>query len=184
MQRRATCFIPQINKLDYQERLKKLDLPTLTYRQFRGSIIEIYKILHSLYDANCTNLLFELKEPNRRGYKFAVKTTWSKTSIRWIFFSLQIANLWNSLPENLVEAPNTDTFKNKFDRHCRERNLLFDVDIDYIIVIICTVCIAKAKEEIIFFKTKNILTFIYICRFYYLFYLLALLHCGFLQFEQ
>ena len=74
MQRRATCFIPQINKLDYQERLKKLDLPTLTYRRFRGSIIEIYKILHSLYDANCTNLLFELKEPKRRGYKFAVKT--------------------------------------------------------------------------------------------------------------
>ena len=52
VQRRATRFIPQIIKLDYQERLKKLDLPTLTYRRFRGSIIEIYKILHSLYDAN------------------------------------------------------------------------------------------------------------------------------------
>ena len=35
------------------------------------------------------------------------------------------------LTENVVEAPNTDTFKNRFDRHCRERNLLFDVDIDY-----------------------------------------------------
>ena len=107
-----------------------------------------------------------------------------KPALGEFFFSLQIANLWNSLAENVVEAPNTDTLKNKFDRHCRERNLLFDADIDYIIIIICTICIAKAKEEIIFFKTKNILTFIYICRFYYLFYLLALLHCGFLQFEQ
>ena len=35
------------------------------------------------------------------------------------------------LPVNVVEAPNTDTFKNRFDRHCREINLLFDVDIDY-----------------------------------------------------
>ena len=26
-------------------------------------------------------------------------------------FSLQIANLWNSLPENVVEAPSTDMFK-------------------------------------------------------------------------
>ena len=74
---------------------------------------------------------FELKESNTRGHKFAVKTKLSRTSIRRIFFSLQIANLWNSLPENVVEAPNTDTFKNRFDRHFRERNLLFDVVIDY-----------------------------------------------------
>ena len=74
---------------------------------------------------------FELKESNTRGHKFAVKTKLSRTSIRRIFFSLQIANLWNSLPENVVEAPNTDTFKNRFDRHFRERDLLFDVVIDY-----------------------------------------------------
>ena len=54
-----------------------------------------------------------------------------KPALGEFFFSLQIANLWNSLPENVVEAPNTDSFKNRFDRHCRERNLLFDVDIDY-----------------------------------------------------
>ena len=29
MQRRATRFIPEIIELDYQERLKKLNLPTL-----------------------------------------------------------------------------------------------------------------------------------------------------------
>ena len=131
MQRRATHFIPEINKLDYQERLDKLDLPTLAYRQFCGSIIETYKILHNLYDANCTNSLFELKESNTCGHKFEVKTKLSRTSIRQNFFSLQIANLWSSLPKNVVEAPNTDMFKNRFDRHCRERNLLFDVDIDY-----------------------------------------------------
>ena len=33
-------------------------------------------------------------------------------------------------PANVVEAPNTDTFKNSFEKD-RERNLLFDVDIDY-----------------------------------------------------
>ena len=40
MQRRATRFIPEINKLDYQERLEKLNLLTWTYTRFRGSIIE------------------------------------------------------------------------------------------------------------------------------------------------
>ena len=33
MQRRATRFIPEINKLEYQEeRLEKLNLPNLAYR--------------------------------------------------------------------------------------------------------------------------------------------------------
>ena len=74
MQRTVTHFIPEINKLDYQERLEKLNLPTLAYRQFCGSIIETYKIMHNLYDANCTNSLFELKESNTRRHMFAVKT--------------------------------------------------------------------------------------------------------------
>ena len=130
MQRRATRIIREINKLDYQERVEKLKHATLAYRQSCGSIIETCKILHNLYDTNCTNSLFELKESNKCGHKFAVKTKLSRTSIRQNVFSLRIANLWNSLPENVVEAPSTDTFKNRFDRHCRERNLFFDVDID------------------------------------------------------
>ena len=131
MQRRATLFIPEINKLHYQERLGKLDLPTLAYRRFCGSMMETFKILHNMYDANCTNALFELKESNTSGHKFAIKTKLKRTSIRRNCFSLQITNLWNSLRENVVEAPTTDTFKYRFDRYCRERNLLFDVDIDY-----------------------------------------------------
>ena len=55
-QRRATCFIPNINKLSYHERLEKLDLPTLSYRRFRGSMIETFKILHGYYDDNCVSL--------------------------------------------------------------------------------------------------------------------------------
>ena len=74
MQKRATRFIPEIIKLDYQERLENLNLPTLTYRWFRGSMVETYKILHNMYDANCTNSLFELKESNTCGNTFAAKT--------------------------------------------------------------------------------------------------------------
>ena len=67
VQRRAARFIPEIDKFDYQERLEKLDLPTLAYRQFCGSIIETYKILHNLYDANSTNSLFKCKESDTHG---------------------------------------------------------------------------------------------------------------------
>ena len=141
LQRRATRFLPEINKFDYHKRLEKLNLP-----QFPGSIIETYKILHNLYDADCTNSLFELKESNTRGHKFAVKTKLSRTSIRRDFFSLRKANLWNSLSENVAEAPNTDTFKNRFDRYCRKRNLLVDVDIDYINVYALSALLKSRKK--------------------------------------
>ena len=54
-QRRATQFILNINKLSYHERLEKVDLPTLIYRRFRGSMIETFKILHGYYGDNCVS---------------------------------------------------------------------------------------------------------------------------------
>jgi len=52
VQSRATKLIPTIKiyiyiyiYMSYQERLKKLDLPTLAYRRARSDMIEVYKIL-------------------------------------------------------------------------------------------------------------------------------------------
>lgn len=72
MQRRATCFVLEINKLDYQERLEKVDLPTLVYRRFCGSVIESYKLLFNMYNAKCSILFFEVKESDTCGCNFAV----------------------------------------------------------------------------------------------------------------
>ena len=59
-QRRATRFIPKISiKLSYHhERLEKLDLPTLSYRRFHGSMIETFKILHDYYDDKCAFIVY------------------------------------------------------------------------------------------------------------------------------
>ncbi len=58
VQRRATRLIPSMKHLEYPERLQTLnELPTLAYRRTRGDIIEIYTILHNLYDHNCSSLL-------------------------------------------------------------------------------------------------------------------------------
>ena len=39
IQRRATKLIPGYKELDYKERLKRLTLPTLSYRRLRGDMI-------------------------------------------------------------------------------------------------------------------------------------------------
>ena len=45
-----------------------------------------------MYDVNCTSSLFEFKESNTHGHKFAVKTKFSRASIRQNSFSLEIAH--------------------------------------------------------------------------------------------
>ena len=39
-------MVPGLAKLSYEERLKKLSIPSLSYRRFRGDMIEVYKYLY------------------------------------------------------------------------------------------------------------------------------------------
>jgi len=45
VQRAATKLVPELRKLEYNERLKRLFLTTLKRRRTRGDLIETYKIL-------------------------------------------------------------------------------------------------------------------------------------------
>ena len=56
VQKKATKIIPEIRHLPYRDRLKVpvCKLPTLHYRQVRGDMIEMYKILTGKYDADVT----------------------------------------------------------------------------------------------------------------------------------
>ena len=40
VQRRATNLVPGLNDLGYEDRLGRLDMPTLSYRRHRGDMIE------------------------------------------------------------------------------------------------------------------------------------------------
>ena len=57
MQHRATRLVPGFAKIGYEERLRKLDLPTLVYRRHRGDAIEAFKYLNGLYEVDCTKML-------------------------------------------------------------------------------------------------------------------------------
>ena len=85
VQRRATRHVPDINKLEYQERLEALNLPTLQYRRFRADIIEMFKITHGHFEDNCVKHLFEMKSTNTRGHQYALKITHSNTTTRRLF---------------------------------------------------------------------------------------------------
>jgi len=54
VQRRATKLIPELNNMVHIDCLKLLKLSTLLYRQVRGDMIEMYKILSAKYDTAVT----------------------------------------------------------------------------------------------------------------------------------
>jgi len=52
VQKRATKLIHKLDRLNYVERLKLLKPLTLKYRQIREDMIQVYMIVHGIYDSS------------------------------------------------------------------------------------------------------------------------------------
>ena len=130
VQRRATKMIPGLKNLTYEERLKKLKLPTLAFRRVRGDMIEVYKITHEIYDKDVTSFMkFRSACTDRnsiRGHTYQLYQPPVKKNIRKYNFSIRVITTWNSLPKDIVEAPTLNSFKNRLDKYWRSQDLLYD----------------------------------------------------------
>jgi len=62
IQKRATKQVTGLYSLSYEDGLKKLDILTLRFRRCRGDTIEVFKILHGIYDKSVTTQLLTLME--------------------------------------------------------------------------------------------------------------------------
>ena len=69
IQKRAAKLVNGLSGLDYTTRLKKLDLPTLSYRRARGDMIELYKHFHN-YDKNNMPCTFPIRNHMSRKQNF------------------------------------------------------------------------------------------------------------------
>jgi hypothetical protein len=62
--------------MEYNQRLRKLNMPTLKYRRARGDMIEVFKILNGIYDMHATIGMMELMtQANTRGHNNKTKET-------------------------------------------------------------------------------------------------------------
>jgi hypothetical protein len=46
--------IPSLKNMEYNQRLRKLNMPMLKYRRARGNRIKVFKILNGIYDTHAT----------------------------------------------------------------------------------------------------------------------------------
>ena len=120
VQRRATKLIPQIKELSYSDRLKQLNLETLSYRRTRADLLETYRILTNQHqvntDCHCSqcpskSMLSPTLNTTTRGHSMKLQIQPS-TGARQNFFSNRVCNIWNSFSEKTVSSKNVDIFKN------------------------------------------------------------------------
>jgi hypothetical protein len=120
VQRRATRLLPELREYSYEERLEILRLPSLAYRRMRGDMLQVYDILNSKVNLQPTDF-FTKATGSRRGHSEKLYKTGCRLDVRKAIFSSRVVNEWNSLTEEIVTAPSTDTFKARFDKHWRGR---------------------------------------------------------------
>ena len=117
VQRRATKLIATCKNLPYQERLRKLGLPTLEYRRERADMIQTYKILHGIDKIDKDKLFTPALYRATRGHSYKLQKKRSRLNVRANTFSNRVVDTWNNLPENVVNAPSVNEFKSRLNKH-------------------------------------------------------------------
>ena len=125
VQRRATKTLSHLKDKPYPERLRILKLPSLEHRRRRGSMIETFKFMHGHYNTEKPH--FNLAKTNQlRGNSLKLQKVSVKSRIRANFISNRVINDWNSLPENVVNAPSVNAFKARLDKHWEDLQTLYE----------------------------------------------------------
>lgn len=129
VQRRATKLLPQMKELSYEERLRVLNLPTLTYRRSRGDLIETYKILSGKYDGDCCNDIFQIREESMtRGNSKKIFKPRTRLNIRKYSFPCRVIDNWNGLPNWVIESDSVESFERKLDKYWKNQDQFYNYD--------------------------------------------------------
>jgi len=105
----------------YEERLQLLGIQSLESRRLRGDLIETYKYMNGFNDVNHSQLFSFVRDrhpvetrSHTNNHLVSEKTT---LNVRKFFFTNRVTSSWNSLPNEVKEAPSVNSFKNLYDNH-------------------------------------------------------------------
>ena len=131
VQRRATKRLPCCRDMDYESRLRELDLPCLAYRKLRGDMIEAYKMTTNHYDEDIPPPITLKNQKNARktrGNNMQMFKERVQKRTRRMFFRNRIVNFWNDLPNKVIEAPSTKAFENRLDKFWKPSNIKYNFE--------------------------------------------------------
>ena len=128
-------------KNNYADRLKCIGLTDLETRRNRGDLIQVYKLLNDieLVDNKCLPKIASSRVGNgpasstrgnsqklqRDKFPAANKNNFgSGVTSRHNFFTNRVVPLWNSLPDEVIQAPTLNKFKAKLDNFMSKPRVL------------------------------------------------------------
>lgn len=117
IQRRLTKMIPRLRNKPYEERLKELNLFSLTKRRLRGDLITLFKIFKGFTNMHPDNFLTLDRSNFTRNNGFKIVGKRFKTNEAKHFFFNRVINIWNGLPSSVVDSGTIETFKIRLDKY-------------------------------------------------------------------
>ncbi|MES9975678.1 MAG: reverse transcriptase family protein, partial [Candidatus Thiodiazotropha sp.] len=130
VQRLATRLVPSLRYFTYEERCLQLNLYTIAYRRVRGDMILLFGILRNSKIPEIRQYLRIADRSVLRGHSLHLVAPRTAHMPHQYRFSTRAVKLWNSLPENVIDAPNLATFKTLLDEflwgkreYLQEKNL-------------------------------------------------------------
>ena len=124
VQMRTTKLVSNLKDLPYELRLKELKLSTLAHRRLRGDMIQTFKLVKRLDDCPLENF-FTIAHYNKRGHSYKLEKPRCSLSFTLNQFSYRVINVWNSLPQHVVDAKILNSFKARLDQHW-QGNMLYE----------------------------------------------------------
>jgi len=126
VQRRATKLVSGLSQLPYEQRMKRLGLPTLIYRRDRADMVNLFKIMHQYDVADIPNIKPSSKE-RTRGHSLKLEKNRIHTRYGAHRFSTRSVNVWNKLPEEAVAASSVNSFKSILNNVWKYKDNKFEV---------------------------------------------------------
>ena len=75
----------------------------------------MFKLTHGLFDESAVGDFLKFKH-NNRGHGYNLEKYHCKLDVGKIFIKLHITDLWNNLPEKVVNVKNINCFKSALDK--------------------------------------------------------------------
>ena len=110
-------MIPRLRNKSYEERLKELNLFSLSKRRLRRDLIEVFKIFHGFDNININDYVTtDLTSTTRNNGLKIIGKRFRSNEAKHFFFN-RIENVWNSLPAQIINSITIESFKKKLDKH-------------------------------------------------------------------
>ena len=98
----------------------------MVHRRMRGDIIQTFKIVKGLEDVPINDYFTLSQERRTRGHDLKLAKPSARTKLRNQTFTHRVVEVWNSLPQEVIDAETVNSLKNKLDKLWAQHPNKFD----------------------------------------------------------